>query len=192
MCKKSSAINVSPSKNRTVVRPRNTSVYLKHNSTYDTPKPNKNNVIIEEVAKLIDSLLVRFEGDALKFLPNLLLSKLTYTLLFYKNKLMGCSIPVRIPTDLADDGEIQAISKCADVMELCHTYEPFLRRMIRLINHYAKQPRSDMDLLSMLLTFYRHLIEAGRYSDYWSRSCLKYEKVRSLEEFREGFSQLVN
>lgn len=52
--------------------------------------------------------------------------------------------------------------------------------MIRLINHYSKQLKSNLEFLAKLLTFYRHLIEAGRYLDYWSRSELRKEDIRNL------------
>lgn len=145
-----------------------------------------------EVAELLDNLMGRFSGESFKFLPNLLLGKMTYTLAYYKKVLVGSPTQLKIPEDLVEDGEVQIMSRCTDPVLLCQTYEPFLRRMIRLINHYSKQVRDDLDLLSKLLTLYRHLVEAGKYLDYWSRTSLRQENVRNLEEFREGFFQLVN
>jgi hypothetical protein len=52
-------------------------------------------------------------------------------------------------------------------MQLCHCYEPFIKQMIRKINTYVGQARHDIDLLSKLLTFYRHLIDSKKENEYW-------------------------
>ena len=59
-----------------------------------------------EVAELLDSLMGRFSGEAFKFLPNLLLGKMTYTLAYYKKVLVGSQTQLKIPDDRVEDGVV--------------------------------------------------------------------------------------
>jgi hypothetical protein len=67
--------------------------------------------------------------------------------------------------------------------------EPFIRRIIRLMKHYIERIENT-EMLGLFLTFYRHIQEVSRDSNYWSRTVLWQERVCTLEEFENSFTKL--